>query len=223
MNPPSKRSRSNLITTTALLTYDRQSPDSSLPVDLDLTTLQMPDFHPQPGWVQSLYGYQVRSDALEHCYRLTHERGNGVIEIDLEFLARSPIETMMIDNDNLAGVDFVHYTRMHSSMVSRMAAFWEERLEAQGINCSNQVESWKYPKQFVTLDESIVTAWLAQPDWQHVRMFVYPAMPKTPSPKAPFAMAITRPEDVLHATCSYRVGERPARIISAGRELRSST
>lgn len=179
---------------------------SFLPQKIEVSECNPHNFYQPPGFVTGFYGFHARGKGMQYCVSEADAQNNKCVPVTLSVKLEKEISSRMVTPEMLKDVDFFNVARASRELIDMIAEFWYDRMSdrlkddrhrsvvLRGIN-------WKLTEQFMHKDESIVTDLLALPEFAHLRLFVYPAMPVKSSPiiLAPISMGVTKKEFISSA------------------------
>lgn len=173
-----------------------------LPDRVALADCKATNFFTHEGWLSGFYGFHARGLGLQYCAMEADSRRAKIIPVTLSIRLEREISSRMVTMEVLRDVDMLNVARASRALINVMAEFWYARLKEKGWNDQYLANiNWRLTEKFMHMDESLVTELLALPEFNHLRLFVYPAIPVL-NPgmiTTPISLGVTKSEFVVSA------------------------
>lgn len=187
--------------------------ESSIP----LSECAIPDFVRQPGRITGFYGYSHKGNGSRFVYGFVERESakaksapKVIVPVIVDVHLEHDIKAEKITPENLVSgeYDFANTERCDRDVINDLYAFWlrylaKGRFKGNLEGLKRLRATWPpIPRaaDFISADETAVSALLDTPPYNNLRLFVYPARPQTSSDPRPwFLVGTTLPDNIVDA------------------------
>lgn len=176
---------------------------TEIPSEVSVYECKPTNFMDHPGYVAGFYGFHARGKGLQYCALEAESRRTKFFPVTISVKLEKDISARMVTPETLPSVDMFNVARASRELIDQIAEFWYDRLTDKGWTEAQLDEiNWRLTEKFMHVDESLVVELLARPEFQHLRLFVYPGMPQAHSGvvSAPISIGLTKPEFITEAS-----------------------
>lgn len=167
----------------------------------------LPDIQQQPGLYAGYYGFHAQN-ALSFATQYADLHGIRTRTVVLSIRLSTPVLSI-VRPETLADAEFIHFTRMSEKLVSQIGDFWRDKMRETGRWKVSELDAlnWKHVECFMPLYADPVAELLNEPEFRHIKVFVYPARPQTmKTSHSWFAVGVARPENIESAHVRFEDG-----------------
>lgn len=174
-----------------------------MPQEIGFSQCVASGFRQQDGFFSGFYGFHARGKGLQYCALDADSRGLKFLPVTVSVRLEKGISARMVTPSTLNDVDMFNVARASRELIDHMAEFWYSRLLEKGMSAANlESINWRLAEKFMPVDESLVGELLAQPEFSHLRLFIYPAMPIARSNliTTPISVGVTKSEFICQVS-----------------------
>lgn len=188
------------------LTVDLNTAYLAKEIDVSKITLNecvLPDVRPVPGFDLGFHG-NMANMGLAHAVAFANARNLKMQPVVFSVKTENPIHKSFPLSE-LPNTDYFHCGRLSGKVTTWISDFWYSEMESAGWEKYYlDTIKWGFPERFIPLYPDAVEKFLALPEVQHLKIFVYPIMFPEGSPtKGIVQVAAAKRSAVCHARLRY--------------------
>lgn len=170
----------------------------------------LPDVRPVPGFDLGFHGNQANM-GIAHATAYANANDLKMQPVVFTVKTENPIHRSFPLSD-LPNTDYLHCGRLSGKVCEWLSDFWYSEMEGAGWEkfILDNIK-WGYPERFIPLYPDAISKFLALPEVQHLKIFVYPVMfPKGTPAKGIVHVAAAKRSAVSSARLRYHANQSVA-------------